>query len=117
MIVRAPISLPNGLRKPGDPLNTGSSRSHWSSVRSLGYGIPRTVTTRTVRAIGANPVAPRPVSELLVQQPGVDVVEESTDGGRGRDQWVGADLLHIVGQRFELVRDGVEGLPGGVLPR
>ncbi len=38
-------------RFPG-ALNTGSSNSHCSSVRSLGYDMPRTVTTRRPKAIG-----------------------------------------------------------------
>jgi hypothetical protein len=42
-------------RFPG-ALNTGSSRSHCSSVRSLGYGMSRTVTPRSAHAIGTHPV-------------------------------------------------------------
>ena len=39
-----------------DALNTGSSKAHWSSVRSLGYDMPRTVTTGALTAIGTHPV-------------------------------------------------------------
>lgn len=42
-------------RSPG-ALNTGFSSSHCSSVRSLGYDMPRTVTTRLTTAIGTHPV-------------------------------------------------------------
>src|SRR4051794_33310179 len=42
-------------RLPG-ALNTDSSSSHWSSVRSLGYDMRGTVPTVTTRAIGTHPV-------------------------------------------------------------
>src|SRR4051794_3870114 len=44
-------------RLPG-ALNTGSSRAHSSSVRSLGDDMPGTVPTVTTRAIGTHPVRP-----------------------------------------------------------
>ena len=56
-------------------------------------------------------------SELLLEQPRVDVVHEPADEDRLRDQRVGTHPLHVLLERGQLVRDHAEDLPGGIQAR
>src|SRR5689334_12565218 len=94
---------------------SGPASPWWTPTRAPGGCCGRCVTSwrcaSTLLTTGAEP------SGQLLDQPGVDVVEEPADGDRVRDQRVRADRAHVVAQRRHLVLDDAEVLPGRVLAR
>ena len=89
----------------------GCSGSAWTvaAVPSRSGRSPRSSPTGTEDQPGGT------TSDALLDQAGVDVVEEPADGDRVGDQRVAAHLAYVVAERGLLVLDDAEVLPGGVL--
>ena len=109
----AVVARTGGVRRPGAG----------ALARPVGAAVRRGRALPCLRGVAVRPGAARralttdreATSDALLDQAGVDVVQEPADGDRVGDQWVAAHLADVVAERGLLVLDDAEVLPGGVL--